>query len=134
MGMGLRSPTTATDLEEPSLAKIVQYAYGRNHQENLIEQAQNGLSAFRMPTGQLLANEVWMVMAMLGQCFKSWLCLLALGLDKLRWEWKRFRWHFIYVVARVTRSSRQRHLWFSLSPGPYQLILRGMLALGAGGG
>ena len=39
-----------------------------------------------MPTGQLLANEVWMLMAMLGQCLKSWLCLLAVGIDKLSWE------------------------------------------------
>lgn len=123
-----------TDLSEPSLAKIVQYAYRRSDQENLIEQAKNGLSAFRMPTGQLLANEVWMLVAMLAQCFKSWLCLLALGIDKLRWQWKRFRWHFIYVVARVTRSSRQRHLWFSVPSAPYQSILCAMLAMGARGG
>ena len=123
-----------TDLQEPSLEKIVRYAYRRNNQENLIEQGKNGLSTFRMPTGQLLANEVWMVMAMLGQCCKSWLCLLALGTDKLCWEWKRFRWHFIYVVARVTRGSRQRHLWFSASEPQYRAIRRGMLVLGAGGG
>ena len=65
-------------------------AYGRNNPRSLIEQSKNALSAFRMPTGQLLANEVWMVMAMLAQCFKSWLCLLAVRIDKLSWEWKRF--------------------------------------------
>ena len=123
-----------TDLTEPSLEKIVKYAYGRNNQENLIEQSKNGLSAFRMPTGELLANEVWMVMALLAQSFKSWLCLLSLGIEKLSWEWKRFRWHYVYLVARMTRSSRQRHLWFNVSERPYSMLLRGMIELGAGGG
>ncbi len=123
-----------TDLQEPWLEKIVRYARGRSNQENLIEQGKNGVSAFRMPTGQLLANEVWMVMAMLAQCCKSWMCLLALGTDKLGWEWKRFRWHFIYIVARVTRGSRQRHVFFSVGRPQYRVLLRGMIALGAGGG
>ena len=123
-----------TDLSESSLSKIVNYAYGRSNQENLIEQGKNGLSAFRMPTGELLANEVWMVMALLAQSFKSWLCLLSLGIEKLSWEWKRFRWHYVYLVARMTRSSRQRHLWFNVSERTYSMLLRGMIELGAGGG
>ena len=56
-----------TDLAETSLGQIVNAVYGRNNQKNLIEQSKNALSAYRMPTGQLLANEVWMVMAMLAQ-------------------------------------------------------------------
>jgi hypothetical protein len=120
-----------TDLVEPKLSKLVSYAYGRSDQENLIEQAKNGVSAFRMPTGQLLANEVWMTMAMLAHNFKSYLCLLALGQDKLGWEWKRFRFSFLYFVARVTKGARQLHLW--LDPGHVysKQVQRGLLALGA---
>ena len=120
-----------TDLPEANLSKLVRYAYGRSDQENFIEQGKNGVSAFRMPTGQFLANEVWMTMAMLAQNFKSYLCLLALGEDKLGWEWKRFRFSFLYLVARVTKGGRQLHLW--LDPGHLytEQVHQGLLALGA---
>ena len=119
------------DLPGRNLKELVRYAYGRSHQENLIEQGKNGVSAFRMPTGQLLANEVWMTVAMLAQNFKSYLCLLALGEDKLGWEWKRFRFSFVYFVARVTRAGRRIHLW--LDPGHLYVnkIRTGLLLLGA---
>jgi hypothetical protein len=120
-----------TDLLAANLSKLVRYAYGRSDQENLIEQGKNGVSAFRMPTGQLLANEAWMTMAMLAQNFKSYLCLLALGEEKLGWEWKRFRFSFLYFVARVTKGARQLHLW--LDPGHLftAQVRQGLLTLGA---
>ena len=123
-----------TDLKEPRLERIVRYAYGRSNQENLIEQAKNGVSAFRMPTGDLLANEVWMTAAMLAQNFKSWICLLGLGRDKLGWEWKRFRYQFVYLVARVKRAARQVHLW--LSPGQMYsgTVITALRALAPGSG
>ncbi len=73
-----------------------------------------------------------MTVAMLAQNFKSYLCLLALGEDKLGWEWKRFRFNFVYFVARVTRAGRQIHLW--LDPGHLYVdkIRTGLLLLGAG--
>lgn len=120
-----------TDLEDPDLNNIVRRAYTRCNQENLIEQGKNGVSAFRMPTGTLLANDVWMVIGMLAQSIKSWLCLLALGQDKMGWEWKRFRLAFVYVVARVIKGARQRHLWISAPPGQYEQITKGLRLLGA---
>jgi hypothetical protein len=122
-----------TDLAETSLERIVRYAYGRCNQENLIEQGKNGVSAFRMPTGELQANEAWMLVAMLAHNLKNWICLLALGKEKLSWEWKKFRLCFVYVVARVTHAARQVHLW--LSPGhPFTPeILAGARLLGAAG-
>ena len=123
-----------TDLTDPRLDRIVGYAYGRCDQENLIEQAKNGLSAFRMPTGDLLANEVWMTVAMLAQNFKSWICLLGLGRDKLGWEWKRFRFHFVYVVARVTRAARQVHLWLNPAHGHTATLISALRALAPGTG
>jgi len=121
-----------TDLEEPRLDRLVKYAYGRSNQENLIEQAQNGVSAFRMPTGELLANEVWMLAAMVAQCLKSWLCLLGLGRDKLTWEWKRFRFAFVYVVARVIRTARQLWMAFSTDARHFGQLDRALVALGSG--
>ena len=120
-----------TDLSESNLSRLVQYAYGRSDQENLIEQAKNGVSAFRMPTGQLLTNEVWMTVAMLAHNFKSYLCLLALGEDKLGWEWKRFRFNFLYVVARITKASRQLHIWLDPRHLYFRQIQGGLVALGA---
>lgn len=120
-----------TDLKDADPNNIVRRAYSRCNQENLIEQGKNGVSAFRMPTGRLLANDVWMVIGMLAQSIKSWLCLLALGLDKLNWEWKRFRLAFVYVVVRVIKGARQRHLRISAPPGQYEQLTNGLRRLGA---
>jgi hypothetical protein len=123
-----------TDLHEPRLDRIVRYAYGRSNQENLIEQAKNGVSAFRMPTAELLANEVWMTVAMLAQDFKSWICLLGLGRDKLGWEWKRFRFHFVYLVARTRRAARQVQLWLSPTHPHTTTVLNALRTLAPGTG
>lgn len=123
-----------TDLPEVSLARIVNYAYGRCNQENLIEQAKNGISAFRMPTAEMLANEVWMTTAMLAQNFKNWICLLALGKEKLSWEWKRFRFHFVYLVARVKRAARQIQLWLNPAHTHAATVVSALRALASGSG
>jgi hypothetical protein len=120
-----------TDLRRKSHSEIVHFAYGRCNQENLIEQAKNGVSAFRMPTGDLLPNEVWMFTAMLAHNLKSWLSLLALGIEKLAWEWKRFRLHFVYVLAAVTRRSRQLFVQLDRRCASTPVIFRGLAALGA---
>jgi len=120
-----------TDLRKKPAADIVSFAYGRCNQENLIEQGKNGVSAFRMPTGDLLANEVWMITAMFAQNLKSWLSLLALGADKLGWEWKRFRLHFVYVLATVSRRARQLFVQFDRRCASTPQLLRGLNALGA---
>jgi len=39
---------------------------------------------------------------------KSWLAMLALPCEVMRWEWKRFRKAFVYVAARFIRSARQK--------------------------
>jgi hypothetical protein len=123
-----------TDLTDSRLDRIVRYAYGRSNQENLIEQAKNGVSAFRMPTGDLLANEVWMTVAMLAQSFKSWICLLGLGKDKLTWEWKRFRFHFVYLVGRVKRGARQVQLWLDPAHVHAATVVGALRALAPGSG
>ena len=111
-----------TDLMDDSLASVVNYYYQRDNQENLIEQGKNGIGAFTMPTGQLLANEVFMLAGMLAHNFKSWLCLLALGKEKVYWEWKRFRFHFVNVLIRVTRGGRRVHQHIVPSPQATRII------------
>jgi len=102
-----------TSLMRESMTQVVKYYYKRCNQENLIEQGKNGVSVFTMPTGQFLANEVAMLVGMLAHNFKSWICLLALGKDKLEWEWKRFRYHFLSAVLRVTSGARRMNLHLS---------------------
>lgn len=121
-----------TDIPDLPPQQIVDLAYGRCNQENLIEQGKNGVGAFRMPTGDLLANEVWMLAAMFAHNLKSWLSLLALGADKLAWEWKRFRLHFVYIVATVARRSRQVLLQFDSRRAWTAPLINGLEALGAG--
>ena len=123
-----------TDLPETRLERIVNYAYGRCNQENLIEQAKNGVSAFRMPMAEMLANEVWLTVAMLAHNFKSWMCLLALGKEKLGWEWKRFRFHFVYLAARVTRAARQVRLWLNPNHTHSAAIISALRQLAPGSG
>jgi hypothetical protein len=87
-------------------AEVVRINYGRCTQENTIEQLKNGIGGLRMPTGQLLANGAYLLIAELAWCLRSWLSLLALPRDSLGWEWKRFRQAFVYVAARITQSAR----------------------------
>jgi hypothetical protein len=87
--------------------EVVRQTYRRCDQENVIEQLQNGIAAMRQPTGTLLANWAYLVCARLAQNMKSWLAMLALPAETLRWEWKRFRRSFVYVAARVITSGRR---------------------------
>jgi len=90
-----------------STEEVVRLTYRRCDQENVIEQLQSGVAAMRMPTGGFLANHAHLVCARLAHNIKSWLALLVLPREVLRWEWKRFRKAFVYVAASVVRSARQ---------------------------
>lgn len=90
-----------------SAEEAVGLTYQRCDQENIIEQLQNGVAAMRMPTGSFLANSAFLVIARLAHNLKSWLAQLALPQEVMRWEWKRFRYAFVYVAARVIHRARQ---------------------------
>lgn len=87
--------------------EVVRQTYRRCDQENVIEQLQNGVAAMRMPTGGFLANQAYLVCARLAHNMKSWLAMLALPREVMRWEWKRFRKAFVYAAARIVRTARQ---------------------------
>jgi len=93
-----------------STEEVVRLTYRRCDQENVIEQLQSGVAAMRMPTGGFHANWAYLVCARLAHNMKSWLAMLALPREVMRWEWKRFRKAFVYVAARIVRSARQNLL------------------------
>jgi hypothetical protein len=92
---------------EMTAAEVVRFAYGRCDQENAIEQARNGLNGFRMPTGRLRANGAFLMCAQIAWCLRSWMSLIALPAETLRWEWKRFRHAFVTIAAKVVQTARQ---------------------------
>ena len=93
--------------EEMDASEVLCFAYGRCDQENIIEQFKNGIGALRMPTGELVANGAFLIAGQLAWCLRSWLSLLALPKETLRWEWKWFRQAFVYVAAKITESARR---------------------------
>ena len=96
-----------------SAEEVMDLTYQRCDQENLIEQLQSGVAALRMPTGGMLSNAAFMTCARLAHNLKPWLAQLALPLETMRWEWKRFRRAFVYCAARVVHSARQVHVRFA---------------------
>lgn len=97
---------TSIDGADMDASELLCFAYGRCDQENLIEQAKNGIAALRMPTGELLANAAFLMAGQLAWCLRAWLSLLALPPETARWEWKWFRQAFVYVAAKITYQAR----------------------------
>jgi hypothetical protein len=93
--------------EEMDASEVLCFTYGRCDQENSIDQFKNGIGTLRMPTGELVANGAFLMAGQLAWCPRSWLSLLALPKETLRWEWKWFRQAFVYVVAKITQSARR---------------------------
>ncbi len=112
-----------------SSEEVVRQTYRRCDQENVIEQLQSGVAAMRMPTGGFLANYAHLVCARLAHNIKSWLAMLALPGEVMRWEWKRFRKAFVYVAATVVRSARQNILRLASSHRFAPILQRGLVRL-----
>lgn len=104
---------TSIPRHEMDAAEVLRFAYGRCDQENLIEQAKNGIAALRMPTGDLRANAAFLMAGQLAWCLRAWLSLLALPPETIRWEWNWFRQAFVYVAARITQSARRAKVYLA---------------------
>lgn len=98
---------------EMDAGEVLCFAYGRCDQENIIEQAKNGIAALRMPTGDPLANAAFLMAGQLAWCLRAWLSLLALPRETTRWEWKWFRQAFVYVAARITQGARRAKVYLA---------------------
>lgn len=129
-----RGPVTPT-------AEIVYFANDRCNQENLIAQLKHGVHAMRMPTGDLVSNEAYMVMAALAWTLKAWFALLlpeegrwaqkhrAQKQDVLRMEFKTFANAFLRLPCQLIRAGR-RVIFRLLNWNPWQeVLLRGLDAM-----
>ena len=110
-------------------AAVVRFAYRRCDQENTIEQMKNGIQALRMPTGELLSNAAFMMCGQLAWCLRSWLSLLALPKETLRYEWDWYRHAFVYVAAKITQSGRQAYVRLAGSHRFVEHLVTGSLRL-----
>ena len=93
--------------------EVMRLTYGRCDQEKVLEQLKNGVSAFRMPLGQMNANSAFLKIGALAHNLKAWLSQIVLPEECARWEWKRFRYAFVYAAARVVRHARTITLRFT---------------------
>jgi Transposase DDE domain group 1 len=60
-----------------------------------------------MPVAEFLGNSAWLQIARLAWNLGKWIAQLALPSEVVRWEWKRFRRHFVYVAAKVLKTARR---------------------------
>lgn len=96
---------------ELSARQVIRNANDRCNQENLIEQAKNGVHAMRMPCDTLLANDAYMLIACLAWNLKAWLAQLwpdrEQGEDLRRMEFRRFVASIIAIPCQVFRTGRR---------------------------
>ncbi len=93
-----------------SARQVIREANDRCHQENLIEQAKNGVHALRMPCDTLLANDAYMVMACLAWNLKAWAAQLwpdkEAGGELRRMAFRRFAASVIAIPCQIVRTAR----------------------------
>ena len=100
-----------TNIEELSPAEVVFFCNERCNQENLIEQLKNGLSALRMPVGDLVSNWAYMVMSSLAWTLKAWFALLVRDTQRreelLKMEFRRFLNTIVRLPTQIIRGGRR---------------------------
>ena len=87
--------------------QVVDLTYQRCDQENVIEQFGQGIAGWRMPVAEFRGNSAWLQIARLAWNLGKWIAQIALPREVVRWEWKRFRRHFVYIAAKVLKSGRR---------------------------
>ena len=99
------------NLKDRTTAQVVFFCNERCNQENLIEPLKNGWNALRMPVGDRVSNEAYMVMASLGWTLKAWFALLVRDGERreelLTMEFRRFRHAMGDLPAQIVRSGRR---------------------------
>ena len=87
--------------------QVIDLTYQRCDQENVIEQFGQGIAGWRMPVAEFMGNSAWLQIARLAWNLGKWIAQIALPSEVVRWEWKRFRRHFVYIAAKVLKMGRQ---------------------------
>lgn len=96
-----------TDLPRSySPRRVIDLTYQRCDQENVIEQFGHGIAGWRMPVAEFMGNSAWLQIARLAWNLGKWIAQIALPSEVVRWEWKRFRRHFVYIAAKVLKEGR----------------------------
>jgi len=95
-----------------SAEDVIDHTYQRCDQENLIEQMGSGLAGWRMPVAEFDGNSAWLEIARLAWNIGKWIAQLVLPDEVTRWEWKRFRLHYVLVPAQLIKRARQ--MWVRL--------------------
>jgi len=90
-----------------SAEDVIDETYQRADQENLIEQMSSALPAWRMPVAEFAGNQAWTEIARLAWNMRKWIEQLALPEEVRRWEWKRFRFAYVVMAAKVVHKARQ---------------------------
>ena len=97
-----------TDLPRSYTAReVVDITYQRCDQENVIEQFGHGIAGWRMPVAEFMGNSAWLQIARLAWNLGKWIAQIALPSEVVRWEWKRFRRHFVYIAAKVLKMGHR---------------------------
>ena len=109
--------------------EVVDHTYQRCDQENLIEQMGSGLAAWRMPVAEFGGNSAWLEIARLAWNLSKWIAQLALPKEVMRWEWKRFRLHYVLVPAQIIKRARQMWVRLMGTRSTTELLLRAFDAL-----
>lgn len=112
----LRFYITNAPREELPAREVIRHANERCDQENVIEQAKNGVHALRMPCDTLLANDAYMAIACLAWNLKAWLALVwddkAEARAIARMEFRRFVAELIAIPTQVVATGRRIVLRF----------------------
>ena len=87
--------------------EVIDLTYQRCDQENVIEQFGQGIAGWRMPVAEFRGNSAWLQIARLAWNLGKWIAQIALPTEVVRWEWKRFRRHFVYLAAKVLKIGRR---------------------------
>ena len=87
--------------------QIIDLTYQRCDQENVIEQFGDGIAGWRMPVAEFMGNSAWLQITRLAWNLGKWIAQIALPREVVRWEWKRFRRHFVYIAAKVLKTGRR---------------------------
>jgi hypothetical protein len=92
--------------------EMVYFANDRCRHENEIEQLKNGVHAMKLPTGDLVSNWAYMVIASLAWNLKAWYAQLMpdrkAGERVLRMEFKTFLNALIRIPCQIVQTGRRR--------------------------
>ena len=86
--------------------QVVDLTYQRCDQENVIERFGHGSPGGACRCG-VYGQLGWLQIARLAWNLGKWIAQLALPSEVVRWEWKRFRRHFVYIAAKVLSTGRR---------------------------